>query len=151
MMSKVLSMHPRPPPFADSCALVCQLLPCLVSRRPLQRSAPKSPADLPISLSDNTGLLLLCEVAAKPFFEQYQANYNADQDCKNAGARSTKGLGQSQPGDWQDAGAALNNPELRGCYMPKGPAVNVNDSQVYLQYNEVRVRTCAVWRWRSGS
>ncbi|KAH9891324.1 poly polymerase catalytic domain-containing protein [Cubamyces lactineus] len=87
-------------------------------------------------LSDNTGLLLLCEVAAKPFFEQYQANYNADQDCKNAGARSTKGLGQSQPGDWQDAGAALNNPELRGCYMPKGPAVNVTDKQMYLQYNE---------------
>ncbi|KAJ8495164.1 hypothetical protein ONZ51_g1849 [Trametes cubensis] len=87
-------------------------------------------------LSDNTGLLLLCEVAAKPFLEQYQANYNADQDCKNAGARSTKGLGRSQPGDWQDAGAALNNPELRGCYMPKGPAVNVNDQQVYLQYNE---------------
>ncbi|KAI0369996.1 PARP-domain-containing protein [Pilatotrama ljubarskyi] len=87
-------------------------------------------------LSDNTGLLLLCEVAAKPFYEQHQANYNADEDCKKAGARSTKGLGRSQPGDWQDAGAALNNPELRGCHMPKGPAVNVNDPGVYLQYNE---------------
>lgn len=36
------------------------------------------------SLSDNTGLLLLCEVAAKPFFEQHHANYNADADCKAA-------------------------------------------------------------------
>ncbi|KAI0770930.1 poly polymerase catalytic domain-containing protein [Trametes elegans] len=87
-------------------------------------------------LSDNTGLLLLCEVAAKPFYEQYQANYNADQDCKNAGARATKGLGRSQPGDWQDAGVALNHPELRGCHMPKGPAVDVNDPKLYLQYNE---------------
>jgi hypothetical protein len=31
------------------------------------------------SLSDNTGVLLLCEVAAKPFYEQLDANYNADQ------------------------------------------------------------------------
>ena len=39
------------------------------------------------SLSDNTGLLLLCEVLAKPFYEQHQANYNADQDCKKAGKK----------------------------------------------------------------
>ena len=39
------------------------------------------------SLSENIGLLLLCEVAAKPFFEQYGANYDADRDCKAAGAR----------------------------------------------------------------
>lgn len=39
------------------------------------------------SLSNNTGLLLLCEVAAKPFYEQHEANYNADADCKAAGAR----------------------------------------------------------------
>ena len=41
----------------------------------------------PNSLSDNTGLLLLCEVLAKPFYEQHQANYNADQDCKKAGKK----------------------------------------------------------------
>ncbi len=39
------------------------------------------------SLSDNTGLLLLCEVLAKPFYEQHQANYNADQDCQKAGKK----------------------------------------------------------------
>lgn len=37
-------------------------------------------------LSDDTGLLLLCEVAAAPFYEQKNANYDADRDCKNAGA-----------------------------------------------------------------
>lgn len=46
-------------------------------------------------------------------------------------------MGRSQPGDWQDAGAALNHPELRGCHMPKGPAVDVQDPKGYLQYNEV--------------
>lgn len=39
----------------------------------------------PHSLSNRTGLLLLCEVAAKPFMEQLSANYNADQDCKREG------------------------------------------------------------------
>ena len=38
-------------------------------------------------LSDNTGILLLCEVAAKPFYERVSAEYNADQSCKSAGAR----------------------------------------------------------------
>lgn len=35
------------------------------------------------SLSDSVGLLLLCEVAAKPFHEETNANYNADQTCKD--------------------------------------------------------------------
>ena len=30
--------------------------------------------------------MLLCEVAAKPFFEQTNANYHADSDCKKAKA-----------------------------------------------------------------
>ena len=38
-------------------------------------------------LSDGTGLLLLCEVAAKPFYERTGAEYNADQGCKTANAR----------------------------------------------------------------
>ncbi|KAI0638778.1 poly polymerase catalytic domain-containing protein [Trametes polyzona] len=87
-------------------------------------------------LSDNTGLLLLCEVAAKPFYEQYQANYSASEDCKKAGARATKGIGRSAPGEWQDAGLALAHPGLRGCHMPKGPAADVPDPKAYLQYNE---------------
>ena len=37
-------------------------------------------------LSNGTGLLLLCEVAAKPFYERTQAEYNADQGCKSANA-----------------------------------------------------------------
>ncbi|KAI0641208.1 poly polymerase catalytic domain-containing protein [Trametes meyenii] len=99
-------------------------------------------------LSDNTGLLLLCEVAARPFYEQHQANYTADEDCKKAGAKATKGLGRSQPDQWQDAGDALNHPELRGCHMPKGPAADVNDPKIYLQYNEYIVYDASQIRLR---
>ena len=53
--------------------------------------------------------------------------------------RSTKGLGRTQPAEWQDCGDALDHPELRGCHMPKGPGKDVTDPQVYLQYNEVRI------------
>lgn len=35
-----------------------------------------------LSLSNSVGLLLLCEVAAKPFHEETYSNYNADQACK---------------------------------------------------------------------
>ncbi len=52
--------------------------------------------------------------------------------------RSTKGLGRTQPADWQDCGDALDHPDLRGYHMPKGPGKDINDPQVYLQYNEVR-------------
>lgn len=34
------------------------------------------------SLSDNKALLLLCEVVAKPFFEQIYENSNADTECR---------------------------------------------------------------------
>ncbi|KAH9913415.1 PARP-domain-containing protein [Fomitopsis serialis] len=87
-------------------------------------------------LSDNTGILLLCEVAAKPFYEQFDANHNVDQDCKKAGARCTKGCGRTPPGEWQDAGATLENDALKGCAMPKGPGKDVQNIQGYLQYNE---------------
>ena len=36
-------------------------------------------------MSDNIGLLLLCEVAAKPCYELNDASYNAAAECKNDG------------------------------------------------------------------
>jgi hypothetical protein len=33
---------------------------------------------------------------------------------------ATKGLGRTQPADWQDAGEVLNHDGLKGCWMPKG-------------------------------
>lgn len=37
-------------------------------------------------LSENTGLLLLCEVATEPVLELHGAAYDADQQCKKANA-----------------------------------------------------------------
>ncbi|KAK7688276.1 hypothetical protein QCA50_008646 [Cerrena zonata] len=99
-------------------------------------------------LSDNTGLLLLCEVAAAPFYEQKNANYDADRECKDAGALCTKGLGRTQPAEWQDAGDTLQNDDLKGCLMPKGPGKDVTDPGVYLQYNEYIVYNPAQIRVR---
>ena len=40
--------------------------------------------------------------------------------------------------EWQDAGAALDHPDLAGVTMPKGGGNDVNPgSGAYLQYNEV--------------
>ncbi|KAH7913845.1 hypothetical protein BJ138DRAFT_1145132 [Hygrophoropsis aurantiaca] len=87
-------------------------------------------------LSGNIGVLLLCEVAVRPFLEQTGANYNADHQCKTAKKRATKGIGMTQPTNWQDAGMVLENKELEGCYMPKGPPSQVPTPGAYLQYNE---------------
>ncbi|KAJ7480240.1 PARP-domain-containing protein [Mycena galericulata] len=87
------------------------------------------------SLSDDTGLLLLCEVAAGPFFEQKTGNGHADVDCAKALKRSTKGLGRSAPAQWIDAGLTLGDDQLRGCIMPSGPKRR-RTTQPTLQHNE---------------
>lgn len=35
-------------------------------------------------MSNNTGLMLLCETAVEPFLELNNATYNADEECKKA-------------------------------------------------------------------
>lgn len=87
-------------------------------------------------LSNQIGVLLLCEVAVKPFLEMKAANYNADEDCKKSKRLATKGVGTTQPTNWQDAGLALGHEELEGVYMPKGKASTVNPPNTYLMYNE---------------
>ena len=82
--------------------------------------------------------MLLAEVAAQPFHELKQSDYNADQGCKAAGARATKGLGRTEPGGWQDAGKALGRDDLSGVWMPKGMPKDIDDNERGLQYNEVR-------------
>ncbi|KAG2049839.1 PARP-domain-containing protein [Suillus hirtellus] len=88
------------------------------------------------SLSNKIGVLLLCEVAVKPFLEMNNANYNADEDCKKSMKLATKGVGMVQPTNWQDAGVALGHEELEGVHMPKGEALQVNPPGAFLMYNE---------------
>ncbi|KAJ7293875.1 poly polymerase catalytic domain-containing protein [Mycena rebaudengoi] len=87
-------------------------------------------------LSDNTGLLLLCEAVAKPFYERTTAEYDADKGCKAEKKKATKGLGRTQPGKWKDAGLALKNDDLIGVHMPDGPSKDINIPGGHLQYNE---------------
>ncbi|KIK99939.1 hypothetical protein PAXRUDRAFT_131012 [Paxillus rubicundulus Ve08.2h10] len=86
-------------------------------------------------LSNSIGVLLLCEVAARPYLELKAACYDADVECKKNNKLATKGTGQTQPTDWQDAGEALDNEALKGCYMPKGMPSNVLQA-AHLMYNE---------------
>jgi len=88
------------------------------------------------SASNNIGILLLCDVAVKPSYELTNANYNAAEQCKDAGKLATLGIGRTQPVNWQDAGLALDNEELKGVMMPWGAAQDVNPPGAYLQYNE---------------
>ncbi|KAG9126988.1 Isocitrate dehydrogenase [NADP], mitochondrial precursor (Oxalosuccinate decarboxylase) [Ceratobasidium sp. 392] len=86
--------------------------------------------------SKNIGILLLCEIAAKPYHELLNADYYADQTSKNNNAIATKGVGRSQPGEWQDCADALDNKELKGVVMPKGALKQLDPPGAYLQYNE---------------
>jgi poly [ADP-ribose] polymerase len=81
-------------------------------------------------------VLLLCEVAVKPFLEMTNGNFNADEDCKKGKKLATKGVGITQPTNWQDAGMALGHKELNDVYMPKGEASVVNPPGAMLKYNE---------------
>ena len=82
-------------------------------------------------------MLLLCEVAVKPWLELTNARYDADKDVKRANKlydrplfrpaprshvtrRATKGVGRMQPTNWKDAGEALGHDELKGCLIPNG-------------------------------
>ncbi|KAG8729011.1 hypothetical protein FRC12_021326 [Ceratobasidium sp. 428] len=86
--------------------------------------------------SKNIGILLLCEIAAKPYHELLNADYHADQTSKNNNAIATKGVGRNQPGEWQDCAEALDNEELKGVVMPKGALEQMDPPGAYLQYNE---------------
>ncbi|TGZ82931.1 PARP-domain-containing protein [Ascodesmis nigricans] len=93
------------------------------------------------SISNNTGLLLLCEAQlGDPMLELTNADYYAGQKCKDAKRLATKGLGKTVPLQWEDAG--IVHDKLRGVMMPKvsGKEKNITgDSGVkgaYLQYNE---------------
>lgn len=52
--------------------------------------------------SDNTGLMLLCEVSLGDMFELQNADYNAKNNSVNAKKHSTKGCGRTYPDEAQD-------------------------------------------------
>ncbi|KAF8609300.1 PARP-domain-containing protein [Ceratobasidium sp. AG-I] len=86
--------------------------------------------------SKNIAILLLCEVAVKPYIELNNADYHADKTSKAQNKIATKGVGMAQPEGWQDCADALDHDELKGVVMPKGGLEQVNPPGAYLQYNE---------------
>ena len=79
------------------------------------------------SKDNNTGLLLLCDVALGTFNEKIHSDYNAGNLPK--GKHSTKGCGLTAPPE-------KTYKDLEGCKVPMGPGEPVNVNGGYLQYNE---------------
>ncbi|KAG0033677.1 hypothetical protein BGZ81_007675 [Podila clonocystis] len=87
--------------------------------------------------SDNTGLMLLCEVALGDMFELQNADYNAKNHSESAKKHSTKGCGRTYPDEAQDV---IIEKDLR---VQAGTLKTVNNTQTGfgfsyggLQYNE---------------
>ncbi|KAG8894028.1 hypothetical protein FRB99_001559, partial [Tulasnella sp. 403] len=101
-------------------------------------------------LSNNTGLLLLCEVAVNPFLELGNAAYDAGDQCKTADKLATKGVGTYQPSGWGDVADLTGNEELRNVSMPVGPLARADKGSLggYLYYNEYIVYDTAQIRLR---
>lgn len=69
-----------------------------------------------LKISNNTGLLLLCEAQlGNPMYEQGDADSRAAQNSKKAGAIATKGVGKTAPTKWEDA--SIIHPQLKGVKM----------------------------------
>ncbi|KAG8930718.1 hypothetical protein FRC01_002368 [Tulasnella sp. 417] len=85
-------------------------------------------------LSDQTGLMLLCEVVTAPMLELQDADYNAGDKCKAANALATKGIGGIVPSGWEDVAKLTGNDELKGVIMPLGKFDDGNRRNLW--YNE---------------
>ncbi|KAJ3307802.1 Poly [ADP-ribose] polymerase 2, partial [Gonapodya sp. JEL0774] len=81
------------------------------------------------SPTNNTGILLLCEVALGDQYELTHADYYADQHSKDNGKHSTKGLGLQEPD-------AAQKEKLEHMTVPLGKLKKNPKPNGYLQYNE---------------
>lgn len=77
--------------------------------------------------TNNTGVMLLCDVAIGNFNEKIHSDYNAGNLPK--GKQSTKGCGLMAPPE-------KSYKDLEGCKVPLGPGEKVTLNGGYLQYNE---------------
>ena len=88
-------------------------------------------------VSNNTGLLLLCEAElGKPMLELTDAKYDAATLARQKGCLSVSGKGLTAPKAWKDA--CVVNEDLKGITMPdtsKEPG-DTNVPGANLQYNE---------------
>ena len=85
-------------------------------------------------MSGGTGLLLLCEAElSRPMYEIPTGDTNAQEQAKKSNCHSTKGVGQTVPQNWKDAGCV--HKDLKGVLMPDGsPGPNQLHKGGYLLY-----------------
>lgn len=89
------------------------------------------------SISDNTGLLLLCEAElGNPMLELTRADYNAPENAKAQSCWTTLGRGRTGPTMWKDATCV--HPSLEHVRMPDPAQIPTNDDTINssLLYNE---------------
>lgn len=89
--------------------------------------------------SDNTGLLLLCDVElGDPMLELTSSDYNAGERAKKENKLATLGMGRTVPYGWKDAGCV--HEDLSGVIMPDTTgaprAVDDDGQHRSLYYNE---------------
>ncbi|KAF8985684.1 hypothetical protein CPC16_008566 [Podila verticillata] len=95
--------------------------------------------------TDNTGLMLLCEVSLGDMYELQNADYNAKINSQNAQKHSTKGCGRTFPDEAQDvivennlrvqAGTLKNTPQTGFGYgLQYNEYIVYNTSQVKMRY-----------------
>ncbi|KAF9428510.1 Poly [ADP-ribose] polymerase 2 [Podila epigama] len=93
---------------------------------------------------DNTGLMLLCEVALGDMLELQQADYHAKTHSENAGKHSTKGCGRAFPDEAQDVFIEDKLRVQAGTLTSPPPG----DKYYSLQYNEYIVYNTSQIRMR---
>jgi poly [ADP-ribose] polymerase 2/3/4 len=91
-------------------------------------------------MSGGTGLLLLCEAElAQPMYEIPTGNTDAQNLAKKSNCFSTKGVGQTVPQKWKDAGCVHKS--LKGVLMPDGvPGPNQNHKVSFGRTEEFEFR-----------
>ncbi|KAI9005294.1 poly polymerase catalytic domain-containing protein [Gaertneriomyces semiglobifer] len=82
--------------------------------------------------NSSTGILLLCEAALGDQLKLKQADYNADQSCRQANCHSTWGVGQTRP----DPEGAISDPKDPNVKVPSGKPVKTNEQGCNLLYDE---------------
>ncbi|PWN43612.1 PARP-domain-containing protein [Ceraceosorus guamensis] len=87
-------------------------------------------------LSEDTGLLVLCEAELGKLLMLRHADYNADEKVKEAKAHSTLGMGQHIPASWKDCAKLGLTKDLKGVLMPVGGLKDDSDTDRSLMYNE---------------
>ena len=80
-------------------------------------------------MTNNTGLLLLCEAElGQPMLQLVNADYNAGDRAKTEGRLATWGQGVTGPSKWKDAGCV--HPALKGISMVRSMNL-LKDTKVY--------------------